>query len=55
MPSEIVSTNESESVTPFDVTSALDGDIVYYMCVADNGFAVNKGVLKGDNLYNEGV
>ena len=45
-------TNESVAC---DVTTLVKGDIVHYYNTGDEGFLIDKGVLKEDNLYNDGV
>lgn len=41
--------------TVCDVTSLKSGDVIHYLTHEKGKFLIEKGVLKGDNIYDEGV
>lgn len=38
-----------------DVTELSKGDIVHYYNAGENGFCIDKGLVKEENLYIDGV
>jgi hypothetical protein len=39
----------------YNVSELNKGDVVYYFNVNNNGFYIEKGIVKGDSLYTDGV
>lgn len=41
--------------TVCDVTNLKSGDVIHYLTHEKGNYFIEKGVLKGDNIYDEGV
>jgi len=47
--------NENPNKSFCDVTNLIKGDIVYYSNYDNGKFLIDRGILKGNNIYSDGV
>lgn len=47
--------NKESETNPCDVTTLMPGDMVYYYNFDKGEFIVDKGVVKSENFYTDGV